>query len=167
MVLVPSTQHAFNSEKDDESAVKLSETGSNLDVESHVEVGRRMGDPAGGGVVDTGRCHRLDAFKRDATRGLEREAAANNGDGLTYVVYVHVAETHRVGKAHGEHLAELVKAVHLDLDLDQMAGTRTRALKHGPDAARDCNVIVFDQHRVVETEAVVEAAAAAHGVFLE
>ena len=48
-----------------------------------------------------------------------------------------------------------------------MAGTRTRALKHGPDAARDCNVIVFDQHRVVETEAVVEAAAAAHGVFLE
>jgi hypothetical protein len=39
MVLVPSTQHAFNSEKDDESAVKVSETGSNLDVERDVEIG--------------------------------------------------------------------------------------------------------------------------------
>src|SRR5689334_3949427 len=132
-MLVPSTQHIFTPDKDAEYAVKVSEIESNLDIESHVKVGRRMSDPARGGVVDAGRCHRLDAFKRDAARCLERETAANHGHGLAHVGNIHVVEQHRVGKANGENLAELVEAVYLDLYLDQMTGARTRPLKHGPN----------------------------------
>ena len=66
-----------------------------------------------------------------------------------------------------EHLFELIERIDLDLDLDQMAGGLPGALEHGADAAGDRDVIVLDQHRVVEAEAVIEAAAAAHGVFLQ
>ena len=48
-----------------------------------------------------------------------------------------------------------------------MAGDRLGALEHGRDAARDRDVVVLDQDRVVEAEAVIEAAAAAHRVFLQ
>ena len=44
---------------------------------------------------------------------------------------------------------------------------RPRALQHRCDAAGDRDVVVLDQDRIVEPEAVIEAAAAAHGIFLE
>src|SRR5262249_40438103 len=47
------------------------------------------------------------------------------------------------------------------------AGRRLGALEHGAYAAGDRDVVVLDQDRVVEPEAVVEAAAAAHRVFLQ
>src|SRR5262245_48519231 len=42
-----------------------------------------------------------------------------------------------------------------------------RTLQDSPDAACDRDMVVLDQHGIVETEAVVEATAAAHCVFLE
>ena len=62
---------------------------------------------------------------------------------------------------------ELIEGVDLDLDLHEMAGHRLRAFQHRADAARDRDVVVLDQDRVVEAEAMVEAAAAAHGIFLD
>ena len=44
---------------------------------------------------------------------------------------------------------------------------RFRALDRGADAARDGDVIVLDQHGVVEAEAVIAAAAGADRIFLE
>src|SRR5262249_11742881 len=66
-----------------------------------------------------------------------------------------------------DHLAQLIERIDLDLDLDQMAGGGLRALEHRADAAGDGDVVVLDQHGVVEAEAVVETAAAAYGVLLE
>ncbi len=57
--------------------------------------------------------------------------------------------------------------VDLDFDLDQMTDDRRRAFQRGADAAGDRDMIVLDQHRVVEAEAVIEAAAAAHRIFLQ
>jgi hypothetical protein len=48
-----------------------------------------------------------------------------------------------------------------------MAGGGLRALEHRADAAGDGDVVVLDQHGIVEAEAVVETAAAAHGVLLQ
>ncbi len=48
-----------------------------------------------------------------------------------------------------------------------MPGGRFGAFEHRGDAAGHCDVVVLDQHRVVEAEAVIEAAAAAHRVFLQ
>ena len=72
-----------------------------------------------------------------------------------------------VGDAGVEHLAQLLERIDLDLDLDQMSGAGARALQHGADAAGDRDVVVLDQHGVVEPEAMVEPAAAAHRVFLQ
>src|SRR5260370_15488132 len=48
-----------------------------------------------------------------------------------------------------------------------MPGMRTGALQYRRDAAGDRDVVVLDQDRVVESEAMVEAAAAAHRIFLQ
>jgi len=44
---------------------------------------------------------------------------------------------------------------------------RSRPFEHRPDAARDRDVVVLDQDRIVEPEAMIEAAAAAHRIFLK
>jgi hypothetical protein len=61
----------------------------------------------------------------------------------------------------------LFKRIDFDLDLDEMPGDRLRTFQHGRDAARDRDVVVLDQDRVIQTEAVVESAAAAHCVFFQ
>ena len=45
---------------------------------------------------------------------------------------IHVVEQHHVGEAGVEHFAQLRQRIDLDLDLDQMAGMRARALQHRP-----------------------------------
>ena len=47
------------------------------------------------------------------------------------------------------------------------AGCAGRALQGGADAARQIDMVVLDQHAVAKIEAMVEAAAAGHGVFVE
>ncbi len=60
-----------------------------------------------------------------------------------------------------------VEIVDLDFHLQHVAGVGAHALDSRLDAAGGDEVVVLDQHGVVEAEAVVEAAAAAYGVFLE
>ena len=59
------------------------------------------------------------------------------------------------------------KRVDLDLDLDQMAGGGAGACQYSGDTARDRDMVVLDEDGVVEPEAVIEAAAAAHRIFLQ
>ena len=60
-----------------------------------------------------------------------------------------------------------VERIDLHLDLHQMAGKGLGAANRLADPAGDGDVVVLDQDRVVEAEAVVRAAAGAHGVFLQ
>ena len=55
-----------------------------------------------------------------------------------------------------------------NLDLDKAGRRRDElgALQHGRDAASGCDVVFLDQHRVIEADAVVGAAAGAHRIFL-
>ena len=57
--------------------------------------------------------------------------------------------------------------LNLGLHLDEMAGESPGATDCLADATDDRDVVVLDQDRVVEAVAVVGAAAAAHGVFLQ
>src|SRR5262249_58036761 len=54
-----------------------------------------------------------------------------------------------------------------NLDLAQMSDGGLRALEYRRNAAGDRDVVILDEHRIVEAEAMVEAAAAADRVFLE
>jgi len=62
-------------------------------------------------------------------------------------------------------LVELVELVDLDLDLDQVTHRGTRRTDRAP-TRRGGDMVVLDQDRIVEPEAVIDAAADPHGVFL-
>ena len=121
----------------------------------------------GRGIVDAGRGDLGDVVERDAARRLDHQPAGDQRHGLLHRSDIEVVDQHHVGEAAVQHLLKLRKRVDLDLDLDQMAGGSAGALQHRADAAGNRDVVVLDQDRVVEPEAVVEAAAAAHRVFLE
>ncbi len=77
----------------------------------------------------------------------------------------HVVEQDRVD-AGRQRLFELIQRIDLDLDLHEMADAAARGEDRRPDAAGHGDVVVLDQHAIVEAEAVVHAAAHADGVFL-
>ena len=78
----------------------------------------------------------------------------------------HVVEQHGV-HAGFERLTQLIQRVDLDFDLHHVADVRAHCRNRGADRSGDCKMIVFDQHRVVQAEAMVGSAAAAHGVLFE
>ena len=66
-----------------------------------------------------------------------------------------------------QRLVELVERIDLDLDLDQMPDAGARGADGRRHAAGRGDMVVLDQHGVIEAEAVVDAAARAHRVFLQ
>ena len=67
----------------------------------------------------------------------------------------------------GQDFLELREVVDFDLDFDEMAHAFARRRERGTDATCRDDVVILDQHRVVEPEAVIRPAARAHGVLLE
>ena len=82
------------------------------------------------------------------------------------IVERHVVEQHGVD-ARAQRLFELGKRVDLDLDLDEMPDMAAHAPDRLGDAAGDGDMIVLDERRIVEAEAMVDPAARPHRVFLE
>ena len=66
-----------------------------------------------------------------------------------------------------ERLGQLVKRVDFELDLDQVPGMGPRPPQGRPDAAGQRDMVVLDQHRIVEAEAVIGAAAQPHRLLFE
>ena len=67
----------------------------------------------------------------------------------------------------GDGLVEFLRRA--DFDLDDLAGLASgeRAREHGGKAAAERDVIVLDEDPILQVEPVVEAAAAADGVFIQ
>ncbi len=126
-----------------------------------------MGERARRDQIHAGRGDGRDGVERYTTRSFGYEFAAHEFHGLGQRLGIHVVQEHRVGLAGGEHLFQLSEAVDLDLDLDEMPDRGARFFERGLHAAGDGDVIILDQHRVIEAEAVIVPAAAAHRVFLE
>ena len=105
-------------------------------------------------------------LRRHAAGGLADRAAADHCDGALEIVERHVVEQHSVD-ADAERLFELGERIDLDLDLDKMSDIGAGAADRLADRTRDRDVVVLDQNRVVEAEAVIGAAAGAHRIFLD
>ena len=90
--------------------------------------------------------------------------ASRSFDGRAHVVEREVVEHDAVGVGR-ERLAQLVERLDLDLDHDvrRLAARRGDGRSHAADGG---DVILFDEHRVEEADAVILAAAAAHGILL-
>src|SRR5262249_39057808 len=75
-------------------------------------------------------------------------------------------QQHRVGTDR-QSLLELAEGVDLDLNLDQMTDVAADALNGRTYAASHRDVVVLDKYRIIEAEAMIGAAADAHGIFLD
>src|SRR5262245_23551390 len=128
-------------------------SASNI-IEAHVECGGAVGEPADRDQVDAGGGNGGRGCRRDTARGLGDRPAADDGNGPAELFGQHVVEQHRID-AGSERLLQLGERIDLDLDLDQVADAAARAPDGRLDAAGRRNVVVLDEHRVVEAEAVV------------
>ena len=102
----------------------------------------------------------------DPAGGFGDGAAVDHRDRAAQGLRRHVVEQHGVDPDL-ERLGELVERVDLELDLDEMSGMPPRAFERRPHAPGERDVIVLDQHRVVEAETVVGAAAEANRLLFE
>src|SRR5581483_1996990 len=124
-----------------------------------------MGERADGHEVDAGLGVGADGGERHAAGCLELGAAGDGADRLAHLLGAHVVEEdpRRSGFDRLEHLLERLR-----LDLHREAcGVAVEGGERLADAARDTDVVLLDEDAVVETGAVVRAAAAADGVLLE
>jgi hypothetical protein len=122
-----------------------------------------MGEPADGDEVDARPRNPPCGLGRNAARGLADRAVADHSDAALEIVQRHIVEEHGVD-ADAERLFELSERVDLDLDLDKVADIGAGAADSLRDRTRDRDVVVLDQNRFVEAEAVIGAVASAHHI---
>ena len=128
-----------------------------MQVEAEVEDRRRVGEGADGEEVDAGLGDRPGPVEGQPAGGLGADAGrAAEGDRGAQVVQRHVVEQHQVGTG-GDHLADLLDGVALDLDLE-VGPLRADGLEGRHDAAGGDDVVVLDEGGVRQRHPVVAAA---------
>src|SRR4051794_4906823 len=122
-----------------------------------------MGERADGDEVDACLRNAADRLERDPTRRLGRGAAGDQLHSVAELARRHVVEQDRLGSAF-ERGAYIVERLALDLHPQTVPLSAT----HGfGDTACEPYVVVLDQDRVEEAEAVVGAAARTDRELLE
>jgi hypothetical protein len=115
--------------------------------------------------VGTGRGKLRQTRQRDAAGNFGPGPATAAVHGLENLGRGQVVEQHDVGTG-AQRVVHLRQA--LGFDFDPQVGLRCPRARHGGcDAAGQTDVVVLDQHAVVEPHPVIGGAAGAHGVFLE
>ena len=99
------------------------------------------------------------------TSTFDARAAGNPGDGVTHERVGEVVEHDHV-RIRLQRIVDVGEALRLDFD-GQARAPRARAPDGLDDAAGDADVVVLDEHAVVQADAMVDAAAAAHRVLGE
>ncbi len=102
----------------------------------------------------------------DAAGGFDDGAVADELHGLGHLLGCHVVEHDDVGFA-CEGLFDAGEVFDLDFDLGHMGGVGMGAVEGCLDAASHLDVVVLDEHGIVEAEAVVGSAADFDGVLVE
>ena len=120
---------------------------------------RAVGQPADRDQVDPGGGDRRRGVGRDAARGLGDRRGRRPSRPPRRSMSGPMLSSSTASTPSASASCELVQRVDLELDLDQMADAGARALDRRRDAAGERDVVVLDQHRVVEAETVVDAAA--------
>src|SRR6266545_2781429 len=136
-----------------------------LELEAEIRGGRGMRERADRYVIGAGLRELRDALERHAARQLRLRAPGNPPDRFPDVLDRKVVDQDDVG-ARGNRLVHLRETLRLDLDRHFLTRGLHRSHYHDP-AAPETNMVVLDQDPVVESRAMVRAAAGAHGVLLE
>ena len=107
----------------------------------------------------------------DSARGLQHDPPCDARHGGAQGVEAEIVQHDDIGRRalvdQGQYGVQLIQPIDLDLDLHQMRGESLGPPHRLGDAAADGDVVVLDQDGVIQTEAVVDPAAAGHGVLLQ
>ena len=136
------------------------------DIQSYIESGCAVGKPPDRDQIDAGRGNRGNRFRTYAAAGFGDHANRQRfrTASLSCADVMLSSSTASIGSR--KRLAQLIERIDLDFDLHHVPDARAHARDRFVNRAGEREVIVFDQHGVVEAEAMIAAAAAAHGVFL-
>ena len=125
-----------------------------------------MREPADADHVDAATCNLEDVLGRHSAAGLGNHTPAHDANGLRKLRHGHVVEQDRVDWL-VERIAQLLERVDLDFDLDHVTDGGARRRDGCMDRTGDAEMIVFDQHAVIQTKAVIGTAATRNRVSLE
>jgi hypothetical protein len=137
-------------------------------IEADIDPDALMDESAGGGEVEAEAGELRKRFQRDATAGFGEGAAGDEGDSFLQLGGREVIEEDDVG-AGGEDGGDLGEGVYLDFD-GEIGGGFFRAGNGAGEIverAEEGEVVVLEHDAVEETEAVIPATAAGHGVFFQ
>ena len=102
----------------------------------------------------------------DAAGSLQHHAAVRQLHRFGEIGDIHIVEQHHVGGRLSSTSAA-ASSVSISISILTRWPKRAGARSTARDTAGNRDVVVLDQDGIVEAEAMVDAAAAAHGVFLE
>ena len=102
----------------------------------------------------------------DAAGGLDDGPVVDDFYGFRHGLWIHIVQHDDIGSA-GQRFADAVDGFHFNLDFCHVRGKRAGAAERREYSAGGLDVVVLDQHGVIEAETVVDAAACAHGVFVQ
>ena len=124
---------------------------------------------ADGNKIDTGIGVGANIFQADSAGAFQRDAALELGatlDGAAHVFGRHVIEQDSFGAVR-QRFVEFLKRAHFYLDGLRAATVANCTFKGGDNSTGESDVIVFDQDSVGKIEAMILAAAAAYGIFVD
>ena len=136
------------------------------DIHADVEGFDAVRQRADGDDVDAALGGRGNSGFVDAAGGFDDGAVVDALYGFGHLRWGHVVEHDDVGTAFQSFL-DACEVFDLDLDFGHMGGVGMGAVKRGLDAASHLDMVVFDEHGIVEAEAVVGSAADLDGVFVK
>src|SRR5574338_1569913 len=116
-------------------------------------------------AVDPGFRDGPNAFQVHAAGGFQLGTAGGEGDGFAHLVQAHVVQEDHGGPVL-QGLAQLGEVFHFHLDEYVGGGDGAGGGQGGGNAAGRDDVVLLDQHTVIETDTVVDAATDGHRVFL-
>ena len=125
-----------------------------------------MRQPAHGDLVHARGSHSRGGFRCDAARGFGNRPPLAHAHSSAQIVQTHVVQQHHIHTQRQRHI-QLRQRVHLQLNLDHMAHARPRPAHGCSQISGQGNVVVLDEHGIIQTKAVIAAAAHAHRVLLQ
>src|SRR5215207_3314491 len=135
---------------------------------AEIEGGRRVGEGADRDVVDAGRADLRDVLERDSAGSLELDGVAGSSHRRHRLLQLrrgHIVEQEPAGPGL-DGLSDLAQVA--AFDLDRHLGPRLPGAPNGlPQPSDEHRVVLLDQDRIVEANAVVGPAAGGDGGLLE
>ena len=116
--------------------------------------------------LDAGVSYGADGAQIDAARGFQGDLAADDVYGTTLIIQAEIIQ-HDDVRAMGEGLFQLIQAVDLHLDLNKVTGEGTGTGQGLANPAAGRHMVVLNEDSVIQAEAVIDPAAAAHRVLFQ